>query len=99
MDNQEIIPRLGAPEPAVSFDYETEVYSAYKVEKTVDALSERIAELEEALKLTNDELSKTIDEVNNSLKFNICSSDIDDPDYWDKQTCHENQILLKEQGE
>jgi len=60
---------------------------------------ERIAELEEALKLTNDELSKTIDEVNNSLKFNICSSDIDDPWYWDKQTCHENQILLKEQGE
>lgn len=64
------------------------------------AQQKRIAELEEALKLTNDELSKTIDEVNNSLKFiNICSSDIDDPDYWDKQTCHENQILLKEQGE
>ena len=65
----------------------------------IDKQVKRIAELEEALKLTNDELSKTIDEVNNSLKFNICSSDIDDPDYWDKQTCHENQILLKEQGE
>ncbi len=66
--------------------------------QVLQAETAKVAELEEALKLTNAELSKTIDEVNNSLKFiNICSSDIDDPDYWDKQTCHENQILLKEQ--
>ncbi len=51
------IPRLGAPQPAEDFDEYQEVYSAYKVEKTVDALSERIAELE-AIKL---DYEKTLD--------------------------------------
>ena len=60
-------------------------------------LEDKAAELEKALRLTNGELSKTIDEVNNDLKFNICSSDLDDPDYWDKETCHNNSLLLKEQ--
>ncbi len=41
------IPRLGAPQSIEDFDGYQEVYSAYKVEKTVSALSERIAELEE----------------------------------------------------
>tara|TARA_R110000851_G_scaffold26473_1_gene75040 strand:+ start:193 stop:534 length:342 start_codon:yes stop_codon:yes gene_type:complete len=55
----------------------------------------RIAKLEKALILTNNELSRTIDGVNNDLDFNSCSSDLDDPDYWDHETCHNNSLLLK----
>tara|TARA_R110002126_G_scaffold118812_2_gene259398 strand:+ start:817 stop:1041 length:225 start_codon:yes stop_codon:yes gene_type:complete len=61
----------------------------------IAALNVRIAKLERALIITNIELSKTIDEVNNDLKFKICSSDLDDPDYWDHETCHNNSLLLK----
>lgn len=45
MTEQEI-PRLGAPQVAEEFDDDQEVYSAYKVEKTIDALTDKIAELE-----------------------------------------------------
>ena len=58
----------------------------------------RIAALENALKQTNAELSGAIDEVNNNLKGYIQSSDLDDPNYWDKETCHNNQALLEGQG-
>ena len=55
----------------------------------------RIEDLEKALKLTSDELSGAIDTINNNLKFNICLSDLNDPEYLDKQTCYENQMLLR----
>ena len=56
---------------------------------------ERIAELEKALESTSNELSWTIDRVNRDLKRTVSSSDLDDPDYWDKETCHNNAVLLK----
>ena len=55
----------------------------------------RIEDLEKALKLTSDQLSGAIDTINNNLKFNICLSDLNDPEYLDKQTCYENQMLLR----
>ena len=54
----------------------------------IAALNERVAELEKALTLTNNELSGAIDEINS------ISSDLDE-DPWDKETCHNNQVLLK----
>ena len=60
----------------------------------VVARGNRITELERALRTTNDELHKAIKEVNHHLEHNICSSDLDDPDYWDFQTVHDNAILL-----
>ena len=48
MTEQEI-PKLGAPQVAENFDEQYEVYSAYKVEQTVDAMSKRIAELEKGI--------------------------------------------------
>tara|TARA_R110000868_G_scaffold214166_1_gene464289 strand:+ start:322 stop:558 length:237 start_codon:yes stop_codon:yes gene_type:complete len=56
---------------------------------------ERMAELEKALESTSNELSWTIDRVNRDLKRTVSSSDLDDPDYWDKETCHNNAVLLK----
>tara|TARA_R110001632_G_scaffold37039_2_gene93707 strand:+ start:5389 stop:5625 length:237 start_codon:yes stop_codon:yes gene_type:complete len=56
---------------------------------------ERIAELEKALAITSNELSWTIDTVNRNLTKDIKSTDLDDPDYWDKETCHINSVLLK----
>jgi hypothetical protein len=56
---------------------------------------ERITELEKALESTSNELSWTIDRVNRDLKRTVSSSDLDDPDYWDKETCHNNAVLLK----
>ena len=56
---------------------------------------ERISELEKALESTSNELSWTIDTVNRDLKRTVSISDLDDPDYWDKETCHNNAVLLK----
>ena len=59
----------------------------------------RIAELEKALKSTNAELSGAIDQVNHFFEYHHPSNSLDEPENWDKQTCFENQVLLKEQGE
>jgi len=56
--------------------------------KFIDEQVLRIAELEKALTLTSNELSGAIDEINST------SSDLDE-DPWDKETCHNNQVLLK----
>lgn len=60
----------------------------------VVARGNRITELERALRTTNDELHKTIKKVNRHLENNAYSSDLDDPDYWDFQTVHDNAMLL-----
>ena len=62
----------------------------------LNAKDNKIEELKQALSITNLELSRAIDEVNNSLDYNSSSSDLDDPDYWDKETCHNNSLLLRE---
>lgn len=64
----------------------------------LDAANKRIAELEKALKSTNAELSGAIDQVNHFFEYHHPSNSLDEPENWDKQTCFENQILLKEQG-
>lgn len=55
----------------------------------VIARGARIKTLEDALRNTNEELHGAINEVNHHLEHNICSSDLDDPDYWDLQTVHD----------
>lgn len=65
-----------------------------KLRADVAERDERIKVLEQALGNTNDELHKTIVEVNHHLEHNISSTDLDDPDYWDFQTCFENAALL-----
>lgn len=60
----------------------------------VVARGNRIAELERALRTTNDELHGAINKINETLKREITSSDLDDPDYWDFQTVHDNSMLL-----
>ena len=73
------------------------------VADTVIALKEaasnvdRIAELEKALGETNVELSGAIDQVNHFFEYHHPSNSLDEPERWDKQTCFENQVLLKEQ--
>ena len=64
----------------------------------LDAANKRIAELEKALKSTNAELSGAIDQVNHFFEYHHPLNSLDEPENWDKQTCFENQILLKEQG-
>ena len=55
----------------------------------------KIAELEKALGLTNIELNRTIDQVNHFFACTHPANSLDEPEIWDKQTCHENQVLLK----
>ena len=43
-----------------------------------------------------EELSCLIDKINDDLKSNITSTDLDDPDYYDYQTCYELMVLAKE---
>jgi hypothetical protein len=64
----------------------------------------RLAELEAALESTNNELSASITRLN-TLKSVAPAHDVNEPDYSDFQTCHENSVLLskhkqpaKEQG-
>ena len=67
----------------------------------IEGLAERdkrIAELEKALKSTNAELSGAIDQINHFFEYHHPSNSLDEPERWDKQTCFENQVLLKEQG-
>lgn len=46
------------------------------------------------------ELTAAITEVNKNLKSRISSSDLDEPDWWDMQTCHEiHKLLAKARGE
>ena len=61
----------------------------------VIARGARIKMLEDALRVTNDELHCAIENINDTLKSNICSTDLDDPDYWDFQTVHDNVMLLR----
>lgn len=61
----------------------------------VIARGARIKMLEDTLRATNDELQGAIENINNTLKSNICSTDLDDPDYWDFQTVHDNVMLLR----
>jgi len=89
--------RGGFMEPSdcgVDWDYDyanhTEVRSLVDIAK--------IAELEKALKSTNAELSGAIDQVNHFFEYHHPSNSLDEPERWDKQTCFENQVLLKEQG-
>lgn len=53
-----------------------------------------ILELRSALESTNRELMSMIDGYNQKLKEGICSSDLDEPDYADYQTVHDNYALL-----
>ena len=62
----------------------------------VESAVERIAELEKALKSTNAELLGAIDQVNHFFECHHPSNSLDEPERWDKQTCFENQVLLKE---
>ena len=43
-----------------------------------------------------EELAFLIDKINDDLKSNITSTDLDDPDYYDYQTCYELMVLAKE---
>lgn len=43
-----------------------------------------------------EELACLIEIVNNDLKIKITSADLDDPDYYDYQTCYELMVLAKE---
>ena len=51
-------------------------------------------ELYSALESTSRELEWCIDYINNHMRKNISASDFQPPDYYDHQTCHENQELL-----
>jgi hypothetical protein len=54
----------------------------------------------EALESTNKELQSVITKLNQMLKKNISPYDLDEPEYYDMQTCHENQVLIaKAKGE
>lgn len=48
-----------------------------------------------ALYKTNCELDAAISEINKMLMQKISSTDLQPPDYWDKETCHNNMILLE----
>jgi hypothetical protein len=82
----------------VELEHEVQVKHAklHEALKLRDTSNGRAAEFEKALTLTNNELSVSIDEINSKLTINTCSTDLDDPSYWDKETCHNNVILLKE---
>ena len=43
-----------------------------------------------------EELESLIRKVNDSMKENTKSTDLDEPDYYDYQTCHELMVLAKE---
>lgn len=43
-----------------------------------------------------EELACLIGKINDDLKANISSTDLDDPDYYDYQTCYELMVLAKE---
>tara|TARA_R110000764_G_scaffold10764_14_gene32877 strand:+ start:1456 stop:1632 length:177 start_codon:yes stop_codon:yes gene_type:complete len=43
-----------------------------------------------------EELAVLIAKVNDELKSNITSTDLDEPDYYDYQTCYELMCLAKE---
>ena len=43
-----------------------------------------------------EELAVLITKVNDELKSNITSTDLDEPDYYDYQTCYELMVLAKE---
>ena len=58
----------------------------------------KIAELETALLLTNEELSLAIDEVNTMREIHHRCT-MTPADLWDKETCHINQILLAKGGD
>jgi hypothetical protein len=75
---------------ALAYDYNIII----ELKKDNTELLHRIVELEKALTLTSNELSVAIDEINSKLTINICSTDLDEPNYWDKETCHINQILI-----
>ena len=47
-----------------------------------------------ALEETTEELEKAIQEINRYKKSQISTADIDDPDYWDQQTCCMNHELM-----
>lgn len=53
-----------------------------------------ISALRRALESTNRELLSLINGYNQKLKEGICSSDLDEPDYVDYQTVHDNDVLL-----
>ena len=70
----------------------------YNLFEDIQVLKEEKVELERALKSTNAELSGAIDQVNHFFEYHHPLNSLDEPENWDKQTCFENQILLKEQG-
>ena len=43
-----------------------------------------------------EELAFLIGKINDDLKSNITSTDLDEPDYYDYQTCYELMFLAKE---
>jgi hypothetical protein len=43
-----------------------------------------------------EELACLIRKINDDLKSNITSTDLDEPDYYDYQTCYELMALAKE---
>lgn len=43
-----------------------------------------------------EELAYLIGKINDDLKSKITSSDMDEPDYYDYQTCYELMLLAKE---
>ena len=43
-----------------------------------------------------EELAFLIQKINEDIKSNITSTDLDGPDYYDYQTCYELMILAKE---
>jgi hypothetical protein len=60
----------------------------------IAGLNVRVAKLERALLITNIELSMAIGEINTMR--DIHHKDTMTPsDHWDKETCHNNQVLLK----
>jgi hypothetical protein len=74
------------------------------LERTLGGLHKRLAELEAALESTNNELSASITRLN-TLKSVAPTHEVNEPDYSDFQTCHENSVILsknkqpeKEQG-
>ncbi len=43
-----------------------------------------------------EELASLIEKINDDLKSNITSSDLDEPDYYDYKTCYDLMVLAKE---
>ena len=65
-----------------------------------DLANKQIKEMREALETLISEHTKLLNQLNDDLKFKICPTDLDEPDYYDFQTVYEaTKALKKARGE